>query len=104
MYVLAYDFGTGGIKASLYGADGACVASGFDAYPTTYPASGYHEQAPEDWWRATVQSTRRLTERLAPEQVKAIRSLATIQALYDVGARRFGVGVNSARSILAEMT
>ena len=57
MYILAYDFGTGGIKASLYGADGACVASGFDAYPTTYPASGFHEQAPEDWWRATVQST-----------------------------------------------
>ena len=75
MYILAYDFGTGGIKASLYGADGACVASGFDAYPTTYPASGFHEQAPEDWWRATVQSTRRLTERLAPEQVKAIRAL-----------------------------
>ena len=75
MYILAYDFGTGGIKASLYGADGACVASGFDAYPTTYPASGFHEQAPEDWWRATVQATRRLTERLAPEQVKAIRAL-----------------------------
>ena len=75
MYILAYDFGTGGIKASLYGADGACVASGFDAYPTTYPASGFHEQAPEDWWRATVQATRHLTERLAPEQVKAIRAL-----------------------------
>ena len=39
-------------------------------------------------------------------QVKAaggIRSLATLQALYDAGARRFGVGVNSARSILAEL-
>ena len=54
MYILAYDFGTGGIKASLYGADGTCVASGFDAYETSYPASGFHEQAPEDWWRATV--------------------------------------------------
>ena len=32
-----------------------------------------------------------------------IRSLATLQALYDAGARRFGVGVNSARSILAEV-
>ena len=75
MYILAYDFGTGGIKASLYDADGACVASGFDAYPTIYPETGFHEQAPEDWWRATVQATRRLTERLAPEQVKAIRAL-----------------------------
>ena len=39
-------------------------------------------------------------------QVKAaggIRSLATLQALYDAGARRFGVGVNSARAILAEV-
>ena len=75
MYILAYDFGTGGIKASLYGADGACVASGFDAYPTTYPASGFHEQAPEDWWCATVQSTRRLTEKLPPGQMRAIRAL-----------------------------
>jgi len=75
VYILAYDFGTGGIKASLYGEDGACVASGFDAYPTTYPASGFHEQAPEEWWRATVQATHRLTERLEPEQVKAIRAL-----------------------------
>jgi deoxyribose-phosphate aldolase len=31
-----------------------------------------------------------------------IRSLATLQALYDAGARRFGVGVGSARKILAE--
>ncbi|MBQ4199584.1 MAG: deoxyribose-phosphate aldolase [Kiritimatiellae bacterium] len=38
-------------------------------------------------------------------QVKAaggIRSLATLQALYDAGARRFGLGVKSARAILAE--
>ena len=32
-----------------------------------------------------------------------IRSLATLQALYDAGARRFGPGVNSVRSILAEV-
>ena len=32
-----------------------------------------------------------------------IRSLATLQALYYAGARRFGVGVNSARAILAEV-
>ena len=59
-YILAYDFGTGGIKASLYDAEGACVAEGFDAYPTLYPAHGFHEQRPEDWWRATVASTRKL--------------------------------------------
>lgn len=39
-------------------------------------------------------------------QVKAaggIRSLSTLQELYDAGARRFGLGVNSARKILAEV-
>ncbi len=39
----------------------------------------------------------------AVEAAGGIRSLATLQALYDAGARRFGVGVNSARSILAEV-
>lgn len=59
-YILAYDFGTGGIKASLYDEAGVCLADGFDAYPTLYPAHGYHEQRPEAWWQATVASTRKL--------------------------------------------
>lgn len=59
-YILAYDFGTGGIKASLYDEKGVCLADGFDAYPTLYPAQGFHEQRPEEWWRATVTSTRKL--------------------------------------------
>ena len=75
MYILAYDFGTGGIKASLYGADGACVASGFDAYETSYPASGFHEQAPEDWWRATVRSTRLLAAQAGDEAMKRVCAL-----------------------------
>ncbi|MEI7898894.1 MAG: FGGY family carbohydrate kinase [bacterium] len=58
--ILAYDFGTGGIKASLYDEKGVCLAEGFDAYPTFYPAPGFHEQRPEGWWRATVASTRKL--------------------------------------------
>ena len=59
-YILAYDFGTGGIKASLYDEQGQCLASGFDAYETLYPAPGFHEQRPADWWQATVQSTHKL--------------------------------------------
>ena len=74
-YVLAYDFGTGGIKAALFDETGTCVGSGFDAYETFYPESGFHEQAPADWWRATVNSTRALLAGLAPEQVRAIRAI-----------------------------
>ena len=59
-YLLAYDFGTGGIKASLYNEQGECLADGFDSYQTFYPAAGFHEQEPEAWWQATISSTHKL--------------------------------------------
>ena len=71
-YILAYDLGTGGIKASLYDEKGMCLADGFDAYPTLYPAPGYHEQRPEDWWRATVTSTRKLLAGLPADTAERI--------------------------------
>jgi xylulokinase len=58
--VLAYDFGTGGIKASVYQPDGTCLASHFATYETHYPRPGWHEQKVEDWWQATVEATRQL--------------------------------------------
>jgi xylulokinase len=58
--ILAYDLGTGGAKASLYDAEGACLASTFVAYETLYPDAGWHEQRPADWWNAVVRSTREL--------------------------------------------
>ena len=70
--ILAYDFGTGGIKASLFDETGACRASGFDAYDTFYPESGFHEQSPEDWWRATVRSTRLLAEQAGEDAMKGV--------------------------------
>jgi xylulokinase len=59
-YIIAYDLGTGGNKASLYNIDGRCLAENFVSYPTQYPATGWHEQRPEDWWDAVVESTNRL--------------------------------------------
>ncbi|GDX96147.1 hypothetical protein LBMAG47_18110 [Planctomycetia bacterium] len=40
MNVIAYDLGTGGMKASLYGPEGECLASHFAPYDTHYPQSG----------------------------------------------------------------
>jgi xylulokinase len=59
-YIIAYDLGTGGNKASLYDVAGRCLAENFVSYPTQYPATGWHEQRPEDWWKAVVESTNRL--------------------------------------------
>lgn len=58
--IIAYDLGTGGNKASLYDADGNCLASVFVPYETSYPQASWHEQRPADWWRAVVGSTRKL--------------------------------------------
>ncbi len=59
-YVLAYDLGTGGNKASLYDVRGTCVADTFVGYETLYPKAGWHEQRPADWWNAVVTSTHEL--------------------------------------------
>ena len=66
--IIAYDLGTGGAKASLYQADGICLASTFVPYETLYPDTGWHEQRPTDWWNAIVESTRAL---LAGKRVPA---------------------------------
>ncbi|MCX6878785.1 MAG: FGGY-family carbohydrate kinase [Verrucomicrobia bacterium] len=58
--IIAYDLGTGGIKASLYASDGQRLASVFVGYETSYPQASWHEQRPEDWWSVLIAATRRL--------------------------------------------
>ena len=60
--IISFDLGTGGNKASLYNVEGKCLANGFVPYDTHYPQVGWHEQRPEDWWNAVVESTRKLLE------------------------------------------
>ena len=73
--ILAYDLGTGGIKASVYDETGTSVAECFVAYDTSYPKSGHHEQNPLDWWQALVSATRILLQQGSVE-VKDIVCLA----------------------------
>lgn len=61
--IIAWDLGTGGNKASLYDADGNCLADAFVDYPTMYSKGGIHEQRPQDWWDAIVKSTKKLLDR-----------------------------------------
>jgi xylulokinase len=60
--ILAYDLGTGGVKASIFDERGVAVAACFESYETDYPLSGYHEQNPLDWWSAVLTSTKRLLQ------------------------------------------
>lgn len=64
-YILSYDLGTGGTKASLFDENGRSLASAFVPCETFYPRELYHEQRPEDWWGSVTASTRRLLARSA---------------------------------------
>jgi len=61
-YIMAWDLGTGGSKSTLYDVEGNCIATSLIPYETHYPALGWHEQRPMDWWRATITGTRQILE------------------------------------------
>lgn len=73
-YIIAYDLGTGGLKASLYDAAGRTDCDIFEEYPTFYPHPGYHEQDPGQWWDAILKATRALLEKsgLTKDRVRGI--------------------------------
>jgi xylulokinase len=81
---IAYDLGTGGIKASLYDRSLRSIARVFIEYQTFYPGEDRQEQRPEDWWQAVCESTRQLLAetRTPPEDIACLavsgQSLAAI--------------------------
>lgn len=98
--IISYDLGTGGNKASLFGAEGSRIASVFVHYDTIYPASGRHEQRPEDWWRAIVESTRLLLAEAAKKSV----SIEEIVALAISGHSLGCVPLDAAGRVLRPAT
>jgi len=74
MKIIAYDFGTGGVKASLYNKNCQTQAKSFIKYPTYYPQSNLHEQKPSDWWNGVIESTKLLLKKSAtlPEEISCI--------------------------------
>ena len=59
--IIAYDLGTGGIKASLFEVSGKSLANTFSSYDTVYTGSAFHEQDPDDWWRGILKTTTELS-------------------------------------------
>ena len=61
-YLLGIDIGTSAVKLALF-SKALCnrpVAIVGEEYPTHYPAPGYAEQAPEDWWQAVCRGIPKL--------------------------------------------
>lgn len=63
MKFIAYDLGTGGVKASLYDQDLKTIAKSFIEYKTFYPRTYMHEQKPDDWWQGIIDSTQLLLKK-----------------------------------------
>ena len=72
-YVLSFDLGTSGVKASIFDETTACVAQTVAEYETVYRAGGICEQSPEEWWRALRTATASLLlGGFDPKQISAI--------------------------------
>ncbi|MEI6675486.1 MAG: FGGY family carbohydrate kinase [Verrucomicrobiota bacterium] len=95
--IIAYDLGTGGIKASLYAADGQRLTSVFVGYDTFYPQASWHEQRPEDWWSVLVAATRQLL-------VSPYADAAAIQCLAISGHSLGCVPLDAAGHLLCDAT
>ncbi|MEP7294016.1 MAG: xylulokinase [Chloroflexota bacterium] len=71
--LLGIDIGTSSVKAVLFDPDTIGVAAvAQQEYPIHKPAPDRAEQNPDDWWKATIEVVRRVTERAGRNDVIAI--------------------------------
>lgn len=62
-YLIGIDIGTSGVKTVIFDQLGTVIASDTVEYPLYQPQNGWAEQAPEDWWKATVLSIRSVLQK-----------------------------------------
>lgn len=70
-YCIGCDLGTSAIKLTLVDESGKALSSLEESYPSYYPASGYSEQDPKDWFTALKKGLKELNEK-ADKEVSAI--------------------------------
>jgi len=69
---IGIDLGTSSVKLLLVGADGQIINSITKEYPIAYPQSGWSEQNPEDWLKATVDGMEELLNGHSRYEVKGV--------------------------------
>ena len=62
-YVLTYDIGTTGAKATLFDLKLKPLSNAYEDYPILYPKPGWAEQDPEDFWKAIVNTTKTIIDK-----------------------------------------
>lgn len=73
MKTLGIDVGTGGTRAVVIDPDGKILASATSEHiPFASPHTGWAEQDPEDWWRATIDVVRQVLSKTSADEIKAV--------------------------------
>lgn len=73
-FVIAYDLGTTGNKATLFDENGGLAASAFSGYEVIHPEPTWAEQNPADHWNAVINTTQQLLAKakVLPDEIAAI--------------------------------
>ena len=84
-YIVAYDFGTTGVKTCLFSIDGGIrmEASAYAPYGLYILPDGGAEQDADEWWAAMCSTTRAAFEKTSvrPEQVTGISFCSQMQGM-----------------------
>ncbi|MDO5425673.1 MAG: xylulokinase [Eubacteriales bacterium] len=72
--LLGIDIGTSACKVALFEREGRVAAQSAQSYPLYYPAPGWVEQNPDEWWDAICAAIRGVlaVSRIAPEEIQGI--------------------------------
>ena len=71
-YYVGADLGTSALKLLLVSEGGEIANSVTKEYPVFYPAPGWSEQNPVDWWSAFTKGIKELTTDTDPALIKGI--------------------------------
>lgn len=72
MYYIGIDLGTSSLKSILMDDNQKVIKAVTKDYPIYYPKDGYSEQDPCDWWQATLDSIKELTQDIDRSQIKSL--------------------------------
>ena len=71
-YYIGADLGTSALKLLLVNEAGEIEGSVTKEYPVYYPAPGWSEQCPEDWWSAFTEGIKELINGIPSSFIKGI--------------------------------
>lgn len=71
-YFIGADLGTSALKLLLVDPQGSILKSVSRSYPVSFPAPGWSEQNPEDWWNAFTSGIGELISGIDPARIAAI--------------------------------